>query len=143
MNHLLGDGPLYSWFFDVGYWDHIRHLSDGAQTIDIGNSLPLWNYVVPCLDRSAVKWLRRGPRENLSPFVDADPIPTREVTVVISDGALITLWAGPVSPKEPTDPNIEDHELMDSLQFWSTHAFVPANDYEKLLFRLDGAKQVR
>ena len=142
MDHLLGDEALYSWFFDIGYWDHIRHLPDGVQTIDIGDSLPLWNFVVPCLNRSSVRWLRRGARENLSPFVDADPIPTREVTVVISDGVLITLWSGPVSPKEPTDPNIEDHELIESLQFWSTHAFVSRNGYEKILFRLDNAESV-
>lgn len=122
IDHLKTDTRLAKWLKgqNVAY---LTTKGDGVHTVHVGYEYGLLNHVVPCTDRSKVVWLKRGPRENLSPHVVAPPVPTDQVTIIVADSKIVTLWAGPVAPKEPNDPSLVLGEFVESDKFWRNHAF--------------------
>jgi hypothetical protein len=72
----------------------------------------------------------RGDREYKSRMTDKYPtFYTHEVTVIAGphdghDCILYTAFAGPLSPKEPTDPTLTEEEKEKSEKFWSKHALI-------------------
>lgn len=122
IDHLKTDTRLAKWFKGQNVANLIAK-SDGVHTVHVGYEYGLLSHVVPCADRTSVVWLRRGPRENPSPHVVADPVPTDQVTIIVADGKIVTLWAGPVAPREPNDPNLVLGEFVESERFWKIHAF--------------------
>lgn len=122
IDHLKTDPMLAKWLKGQDLDRLISH-GDGVHTVHVGLEFGLLNHVVPCTDRSKVIWLRRGERENVSPHIVASPVPTDLVTYIVRDRKIVTLWAGPVAPKEPNDPNLVLGEFVESDKFWRNHAF--------------------
>ena len=127
IDHLKSDSRLAKWLKGQSI-DALVHRGDGVHAVHVGYEFGLLNHVVPCTDRSKVVWLKRGPRENLSPHVVADPVPTDQVTIIVADGKIVTLWAGPAAPKEPNDPSLVLGEFVESERFWRIHAFCLDNE---------------
>ena len=72
-------------------------------------------------------WERRPGRAYASRLVERPKRPSRLVTVVAGphDGhpcVLYTAYGGPRAPREVADPTMPDHELAESVHFWSEHA---------------------
>ena len=74
-------------------------------------------------------WLgARGTRTNLSRLVKRPSKKTNVVTVIAGPEGndpcvLYTIFGGPLSPKEPTDPTLKGEEqIAESKAFWSVHA---------------------
>lgn len=122
LDHLKSDPKLAKWLKGQNVANLIAKGS-GVHTVHVGYEFGLLNHVVPCTDRSKVIWLRRGERENVSPHIVASPVPTDLVTYIVSNDQILTLWAGPVAPKEPNDPSLVLGEFVESDKFWRNHAF--------------------
>lgn len=76
---------------------------------------------------SACHMAPRAGREYPSRIVNGPMRPTDQITVIAGPHEgdpciLYTCFAGPVAPKEPTDPALTDKERAESIKFWSEHA---------------------
>lgn len=82
------------------------------------------------------RMVRRGTREWESRMCDRPPVLTDQVTIIVGpyanvdDGPgyeeiiLFTAYPGPLAPREPGDPSIQDDEglILKSQDFWAHHA---------------------
>lgn len=74
-----------------------------------------------------VRYEARPGRRNVSRVIAHALCPSREVTVIVGEyqgdpRVLFTVFGGPQSPKEPTDPYLTEEERAESEAFWSEHA---------------------
>lgn len=104
------------------------------ETFELPESLPTLDnalYGPMCGDdsvpESEVRYEPRPGRSNNSRLVDRPIRQTRTVTVIggAHDGqpcVLFTVFGGPCSPKEPTDPYLKPEEVEKSKEFWAEHA---------------------
>lgn len=100
--------------------------------------LPVELGTVPCnlhgpatgsapVPEAEVRYAPRGTRAYSSRLCDRPAVQTRLVTVIAGphDGQaciLYTAFGGPLSPKEPGDPELKDSERAESERFWAEHA---------------------
>lgn len=80
---------------------------------------------------SEVDYKIRGDRTYPSRIIEAPLRLVRNVTVIAGPHEdepciIYTAFGGPLAPKEPGDPRLEDHERAESEKFWSEHALVRA-----------------
>jgi hypothetical protein len=68
----------------------------------------------------------RGVRPGASRMIEKDPRPSRKLTVIMGpkDGQTIlyTAHGGPLAPREPFDPSLDDKGREESIAFWAQHA---------------------
>ena len=122
--------PLLLAFIAAKYADHQGFL---VETFDIPNNFES----VPCgligpatggdpVPETAVTYVTRGNRAGESRMVDAPPVMSRKVTVIMGphegETILYTAYGGPCAPREPWDASLTDEERVESEKFWSEHA---------------------
>lgn len=85
----------------------------------------------PPIPESAVRYAPRPPREYPSRMLlDGRPTTTDQVTLILGPGdeprscVVYTCYAGPLAPREPTDPALADDLRAESEAFWRDHALV-------------------
>lgn len=76
---------------------------------------------------SEVSYSQRGEREGDSRMCDRPARQVSQVTLIAGPHEdepciLYTAFGGPLAPKEPTDPTIEEKDLPASKEFWGQHA---------------------
>ena len=74
-----------------------------------------------------VDYAVRGARPGKSRLVNRSSRRTRQLTVIAGPHedescVLYTAFGGPLTPREPTDPDLPEEERAESEAFWSEHA---------------------
>lgn len=81
----------------------------------------------PILDAETYEDVR-PPRKHLSRLkIDSPKRKTQQITAICGphDGqpcVVYTIYGGPLAPKEPTDPTLQEKDREESIKFWSQHA---------------------
>lgn len=83
------------------------------------------------VDEDRVFYKARGERAYASRLLDAPTRPTNKITVIAGphdghDCIIYTAFGGPLAPKEPDDPTLNESDKPDSRSFWSTHSLAIA-----------------
>lgn len=79
------------------------------------------------IDNESVTYVVRGDRKGVSRMIARPKRPTRKITVImgLEKGQVIlyTAFGGPITPREPFDPDITTPEaLAESQAYWAQHA---------------------
>ena len=70
----------------------------------------------------AVRVFGGKERPNTSRMTLLPPVDSSILTAIIVGGNLVTLYGGPLAPKEPGDPYLTEGEREESEAFWAEHA---------------------
>lgn len=127
VDHLTEDRALRDWVAE--------HLEDQLGSAGDGvHVLPVEGLRTSLVTVSADDDVRMAPRPGrpwLWPWVDGrGPEPTDAVTVVIRDGVVRSIWAGPPAPPHPQDadawPACTEWTHDEATKWWQHHAFTGA-----------------